>query len=202
MRREEEEKVAQEKEDEKQESERRIKGEAIKVEIAGIHEEILELIDRTFAIYPCGRCNDVSYSLLSINSVGNAVHLQCEKCDKKTWFKSIDDVLDDDLHALYEEQAELIWKLGTLSMSYNNNKPPRLFANAEYKKSTSKRRSIPKQVKQEVWQRDGGKCIQCGSNEKLEYDHIIPVAKGGANTTRNIQLLCENCNRTKSAKIE
>jgi len=38
--------------------------------------------------------------------------------------------------------------------------------------------------------------------EKLEYDHIIPVSKGGSNTERNIQLLCEKCNRQKSATIQ
>jgi DNA-directed RNA polymerase subunit RPC12/RpoP len=63
-----------------------------------------------------------------------------------------------------------------------------------------RRESIPKQVRHEVWQRDGGRCVECGSNERLEFDHIIPVSKGGSNTTRNIQLLCEHCNRSKSNK--
>jgi len=62
-------------------------------------------------------------------------------------------------------------------------------------------RYIPPDVKLEVWRRDQGKCVQCGSKEKLEYDHIIPVAKGGSNTARNVQLLCEKCNREKSARI-
>jgi len=43
--------------------------------------------------------------------------------------------------------------------------------------------------------------VQCESKEKLEYDHIIPISKGGSNTERNVQLLCEKCNREKSAKI-
>ena len=63
------------------------------------------------------------------------------------------------------------------------------------------REPIPQHVKDRVWNRDDGKCVQCGSNENLEYDHIIPHSKGGANTYRNIQLLCEPCNRKKSAKI-
>lgn len=62
-------------------------------------------------------------------------------------------------------------------------------------------RRITQKVKDLVWNRDGGKCVECGSNENLEFDHIIPFSKGGANTYRNIQLLCENCNRSKSAKI-
>lgn len=66
----------------------------------------------------------------------------------------------------------------------------------------NKREPIPETVKVAVWKRDDGKCVTCGSNKKLEYDHIIPVVKGGSNTARNIQLLCEKCNRTKSAKIK
>lgn len=62
-------------------------------------------------------------------------------------------------------------------------------------------RSISQQVKDLVWNRDNGKCRECGSNEKLEFDHIIPFSKGGSNTYRNIQLLCEPCNRTKTNKI-
>jgi hypothetical protein len=62
-------------------------------------------------------------------------------------------------------------------------------------------RKISQKVKDLVWNRDGGKCVECGSNENLEFDHIIPHSKGGANTYRNIQLLCEPCNRSKSAKI-
>ena len=62
-------------------------------------------------------------------------------------------------------------------------------------------RTISQSVKDKVWNRDGGKCVQCSSNENLEFDHIIPHSKGGANTYRNIQLLCEPCNRSKSAKI-
>jgi len=63
------------------------------------------------------------------------------------------------------------------------------------------REPIPQAVKDMVWNRDGGRCVVCGSNQKLEFDHIIPFAKGGSNTYRNIQLLCEACNRSKSAKI-
>ena len=62
-------------------------------------------------------------------------------------------------------------------------------------------RHISQKVKDDVWNRDGGKCVECSSNENLEFDHIIPHSKGGANTYRNIQLLCEPCNRNKSAKI-
>jgi len=62
-------------------------------------------------------------------------------------------------------------------------------------------RTIPEDVRFEVWRRDGGKCVKCGSQRGLELDHIIPFSKGGSNTARNIQILCEACNRGKGDSI-
>jgi hypothetical protein len=63
------------------------------------------------------------------------------------------------------------------------------------------RTPISDEVKIFVWNRDGGRCVKCGSAERLEFDHVIPVSLGGANTPRNLQLLCEPCNRGKGASI-
>lgn len=59
-------------------------------------------------------------------------------------------------------------------------------------------RHIPRDVRQRVWQRYAGKCAECSSEQYLEFDHIIPVAKGGGNSDLNIQLLCRACNLKKS----
>ena len=63
-------------------------------------------------------------------------------------------------------------------------------------------RYIPSAVKIGVWRRDGGKCVECGSKERLEYDHVVPISKGGSSTERNVQLLCEKCNRKKASAIQ
>jgi hypothetical protein len=63
------------------------------------------------------------------------------------------------------------------------------------------RERISKDVQMFVWQRDGGRCAMCGSRAKLEFDHIIPLAMGGGNTARNLQLLCEPCNRGKGPRL-
>ncbi|MCE9547201.1 MAG: HNH endonuclease [Planctomycetia bacterium] len=58
-------------------------------------------------------------------------------------------------------------------------------------------RHIPREVRQRVWQRYGGRCAECGATDYLEFDHIIPVAKGGGNSDNNVQLLCRKCNLKK-----
>jgi hypothetical protein len=63
------------------------------------------------------------------------------------------------------------------------------------------REAIPERVRHEVWRRDRGSCVECGSRARLEFDHIIPVSRGGSNTVRNIELRCEPCNRRKGARI-
>ena len=62
-------------------------------------------------------------------------------------------------------------------------------------------RYIPAHVKAAIWHRDEGICAGCGSSELLEFDHIIPFSMGGSNTYRNIQLLCQTCNRRKSDSL-
>ena len=76
-----------------------------------------------------------------------------------------------------------------------------LFA-ADNRTKADRERHIPEDVRIAVWRRDGGKCVKCSSQERLEYDHIIPFSLGGSNTTRNVQLLCERCNRRKGGKIQ
>lgn len=67
--------------------------------------------------------------------------------------------------------------------------------------SMSDRSPIPDHVRLFVWQRDKGCCVKCGSRERLEFDHIIPISAGGSSTERNLQLLCESCNQSKGATI-
>src|SRR5260370_41133269 len=63
-------------------------------------------------------------------------------------------------------------------------------------------RLIPTAVKVEVWRRDGGQCVQCGSQKNLHFDHDIPFSKGGSSlTAANVRLLCAKCNLEKSDKI-
>ncbi len=51
----------------------------------------------------------------------------------------------------------------------------------------ARREPIPREVRRAVFERDGGKCVQCGSKFDLQYDHVLPVALGGAATVENLQ---------------
>jgi len=64
-------------------------------------------------------------------------------------------------------------------------------------------RMIPAAVKLEVWKRDKGCCVMCGSQDNLHFDHIIPFSRGGSSlVAENIQLLCARHNLGKHDRIE
>lgn len=68
-------------------------------------------------------------------------------------------------------------------------------------------RQIPTPVKQMVWARDGGRCTftnesgqRCPSRDCLEYDHIVPVARGGLATIENLRLRCRAHNQYEAER--
>ena len=63
------------------------------------------------------------------------------------------------------------------------------------------REQIPSSLRSEVWRRDEGRCRRCSSRNNLQFDHIIPVSRGGGTTPQNLQLLCRSCNLSKGNKI-
>lgn len=64
-------------------------------------------------------------------------------------------------------------------------------------------RLIPSEVKKDVWKRDQGKCVMCGDNKNLHFDHDLPFSRGGTSlSSNNVKLLCARHNLQKSDKIE
>ena len=73
----------------------------------------------------------------------------------------------------------------------------RKLVDRETKRTNTHSRYIPKDVREAVQKRDGGRCSyvsplgeRCPECSGLQYDHIIPVAFGGETSVENVRLLC------------
>jgi Restriction endonuclease len=85
---------------------------------------------------------------------------------------------------------------------------PVVFVGESITETTENRRRgryIPFQIKMRVVRRDNYTCQRCGKHlqdDEVEFDHIIPHAKGGSCEEYNIRLTCYDCNRDKSDVFE
>ena len=68
-------------------------------------------------------------------------------------------------------------------------------------------RYVPAHVRQAVCERDGGRCTftgpdgtRCAAETRLEFDHIVTFAEGGATTVENLRLLCRKHNQYEAKR--
>ena len=73
----------------------------------------------------------------------------------------------------------------------------RKLVSIRYEVKPSSSRYIPKAVRQAVLIRDNNRCVKCGSQKDLQFDHILAIVNEGSNEEANVQLLCKRCNLDK-----
>jgi 5-methylcytosine-specific restriction endonuclease McrA len=61
---------------------------------------------------------------------------------------------------------------------------------------------LTKQEWQMILEKYDHKCLRCGSTDRIEADHVIPISRGGKNIASNIQPLCRLCNASKHNRIK
>ncbi len=68
-------------------------------------------------------------------------------------------------------------------------------------------RHIPARVRRAVWERDGGRCTfvsarghRCNGQRFLEFDHVVPVARGGTATVEGLRLRCRAHNQYEAER--
>lgn len=57
-----------------------------------------------------------------------------------------------------------------------------------------------KPTRENIFRRDGMRCIYCNKEKTLTLDHVIPKSRGGKNTWENLVTCCMKCNVTKDSK--
>ncbi len=70
-------------------------------------------------------------------------------------------------------------------------------------------RTIPAHVRRAVWERDGGRCTftgpapdkrRCDTRRRLEFDHVVPFARGGTATIDGLRLRCRVHNQFEAER--
>ena len=161
--------------------------------------ELLGIVGTKYLVESCSRCYENRMGLVSISPTAKSVEYECLNCRKRMRAVAGGPIsqkvkeLEQVIAAFYGEK----WMLdseGGLRAKFSTQE-------AVMPYELTERVGIPQALRGQVWRRDNGRCVQCESRENLQFDHIIPVSKGGATTVDNLQLLCRSCNLSKGAKI-
>jgi 5-methylcytosine-specific restriction endonuclease McrA len=64
------------------------------------------------------------------------------------------------------------------------------------------RKPLKQKQRTKIFERDGYKCVWCGSQKNLQVDHIEPLLKGGTDEDANLRTLCGSCNIKKGGKYD
>jgi hypothetical protein len=82
---------------------------------------------------------------------------------------------------------------------------PVFFAAEAFTETAAERRIgnryISPAVRMRIVRRDNYTCQECGAHlqdDEVEFDHIIPLSRGGSTEEHNLRLTCFDCNRDKS----
>ncbi|HRQ89415.1 MAG TPA: HNH endonuclease [Bacteroidia bacterium] len=168
-------------------------------------QNLSKFIEEKFLVQPCSRCHEFSMRLLEISPNSRSVHYECTHCKRKAraasgspeasqateMWNRVENAVSRYIETtqLWDEALELLEPIEFLT------------AAAPLPYEQTERSPIPEAVRSEVWRRDKGCCVECGIKQNLQFDHIIPVSRGGATSVQNLQLLCRTCNQRKGAKI-
>jgi len=83
---------------------------------------------------------------------------------------------------------------------YDENGTYDLETHYQRKREKGRRTYVSAPTRRDLWQRDHGACVRCGSTADLTIDHVVPVSYGGTSELKNLQLLCKHCHGQKGVE--
>ena len=145
-------------------------------------------------------------------------HLAYAKKCLKTGFFGDGKPLDEKRRKMFKEEIaefnpedyvkEIPEEITSMQCTIFGHLCPVVFVAEGFTETSEQRRSgryIPFKIKMRVARRDNYTCQVCRkhlNDDEVEFDHVIPLSKGGSSEEHNIQLTCYGCNRDKLDKVE
>lgn len=155
------------------------------------------------------RSNGINYSDVSPSSFGQCDYFEyLDALQREGIIAEVcEEVSRQVFHVLFSNRGTLS-AFGRMLSGYVLETAPSFAPDSFSKAGHLIRASIPSWVRSAVFHRDKGRCVSCRADltnyfsqrSKINFDHIVPLARGGMNCITNLQLMCSTCNQNKGAQ--
>lgn len=124
--------------------------------------------------------------------------------DGANWYPNEEEWVRAAAHGLGDAEEVSVETWRNLKKGDRESAPPalRTVLPAQARRKSPDPRARSKRLRFKIFMRDGFKCRYCGRappEVTLHLDHIVPIAKGGADDETNLAAACEACNLGKHA---
>ena len=127
-------------------------------------------------------------------------HLVATFLEEKTWIRSLSSIPNGlaQFKAVVEERTRLRWDVENVSKLYDRVVKA---TQKHYRKPITYEELIRLLINSPL-KCSNSFCGKAPPEVKLHIDHTLPASKGGDSKFENLKFLCENCNLSKSNKLE
>lgn len=85
-------------------------------------------------------------------------------------------------------------------LGFDVKNPMKSDGSSSARSARPKRRQFTMNERLAIFKADGYACVECGTDENLQVDHIVALANGGGDERENLRTLCQSCNSRKGAR--
>lgn len=137
---------------------------------------LCKIVPKRFLVQPCPRCHEPTMRVLEFSPNARSIHYQCAHCSKKMYAAAASPDASETL-TLWTSLVDLTSQYGQMSNDLADVSLifETVLAPLPYEQTS--RTPIPEAIRSEVWRRDGGRCVECGSQNITVRSHDSRITR-------------------------